>query len=54
MVMSFAQDGGGFPFFHQSIFDYLCGKELQSIDVNMDIISDCDLHALLTRVITLV
>ena len=52
MVMALAQDGGGFPFFANSIYEYICGKDVKDIDVDIESVPDADAYFLLTEVET--
>ena len=47
MVMVLAQDGSGFPFFANTIYEYICGKDLKDIDVDIESVPDGDAYFLL-------
>ena len=51
MFMSLAQGGSGFPFFANCVFDYICGKDINDIKVEIDAVHNCEAHDLLTKVI---
>lgn len=48
--MSLVQGGSGFPFFSQSLYDYICGKDVCSIQPTFDEIPDTSLKTTLTQV----
>ena len=47
---SLAQGGSGFPFFAKCVFDYICGKDVNDIEVEIDAIYNFEVHDLLTKV----
>ena len=48
MVMSLAQDGSGFPFFGSCVYDYICGKDMNNIE--MESVPDDEAYLLLCKV----
>lgn len=48
--MSLIQGGSGFPFFAKSFYDYICGRDICSIDPALEEIPDVQLKATLTEV----
>ena len=50
MGMSFLQGGSGYPFFAPSVFQYLTGKDLQSITVSTTEIPNDEVEELLRKV----
>ena len=51
MAMSLAQDGNGFPFFAPSMFDYICGKDVGEITVDINHVPDYEARDFLFKVI---
>ena len=50
LAASIAQGGCGFPYFHKSIYRYLCGHDPIHIDIDYSIISDRIIKELLAKV----
>ncbi len=50
MAMAVAQDGSGFPFFATCLYDYICGKDLTDIEVDIEMVPDAEAYILLSEV----
>ena len=50
MVMSLAQDGDGYPFFAPSMFDYICGRDIGEVHININHVPDCEVPDFLLKV----
>lgn len=48
--MSLLQGGSGYPFFAQSLFEYLAGKDICEITPRLDEIPDAEIQIKLTEV----
>ena len=50
MSMALAQDGTGFPFFAGCMYQYISGKEIKDIEVDIDEVPDYEVYQFLTKV----
>ena len=50
MSMALAQDGSGFPFFAGCMYQYLCGKKISDIEVDIEAVPDYEVYQFLTKV----
>lgn len=49
MALSLAQEGSGFSFFAPCMFDYICGKDVHEITVDVNSVPDYEAHDLLLK-----
>ena len=49
--MSIIQGGSGYPFFSPSVYEYICGKELDTIRPALEEVPNLSLQAMLSQVI---
>lgn len=50
MVMSLAEGGGGYPFFAECFYNYICGDNIHDIKVPVDVVADESIYTLLKKV----
>lgn len=51
MAMSLSQSGSGFPFFASCMFDYICGKDVNEVTVDINNVPDYEARDLLFKVL---
>jgi len=51
MAMSLVQGGSGFPFLAPPMYDYLCGREISTIEVCMQDVPNLEVLSLLEKVL---
>ncbi len=54
MSMSLAQGGNGFPFFAESVYQYISGKSVDEIEVNFVDVPHHEAHHFLSQVASLI
>ena len=49
IAMSLTQGGSGFQFISEAMYDYLCGKEITSINVTIDDVGNSEIRNLINK-----
>ena len=50
MAVSVLQDGSGFPYFALPVYQYVCGADIATIDVQVEDVPNIEVKALIEEV----